>query len=117
MPEHYRMSREQWFAERSAKQDRDQQALADATATVALFNGHMTERKSPLFWPTVGTALIAAHHWDCKTSGVDRPGADAVNCYQSSVCFASARKVARIVEASSSSALLRLEDSHLIVTM
>lgn len=56
-------AREAWLADFHNRGERDRRALADAEAAVGLFNAHMTGRKEALFWPTIGAALTAKHHW------------------------------------------------------
>ena len=57
------MSRDQWWADLSAKQDRERKTFADAVAVVSMFNAHMAGRSVALFYPVIGVALLAKYHW------------------------------------------------------
>jgi len=46
-----------------ARTDRDTQAMADARATIEEFNARLAAGRKAWFWPTIGAALAAKHHW------------------------------------------------------
>src|SRR5262245_22927107 len=50
--------------ERFAEQiRRDREALAEALATIELFNARLAAGRTAWLWPTIGAALVTKHHW------------------------------------------------------
>ena len=63
MPDRDGRARIQQFRDKFAAKEREEQALAEATAMVRYFNGVMIANEKVWAWPTIGAALISKHHW------------------------------------------------------
>jgi hypothetical protein len=48
---------------RTARAQRDAQAMADALATIESFNARLAAGRPAWFWPTIAAALATKHHW------------------------------------------------------